>query len=651
MAATARTITIDNPPARAVFDPHTGRMDILPASKPSPALVGATCGVTIAGECDLTLTAAQMELLSVECSGESVAASFGHGRLVLKVALSRDARPGAFVIRIDITNNSTAPVPVRALLALASDSRTRLDAGLRPANVKVYRNGWGIQDGRPVTGLAEVHEEPLDNDLFGPARERATVKGLVRSSQMLQVRGARGYLTCGFLEGARQPGVISVGTGEKGRIRFSAAAAAQGKPIRPGRTYAAEPLYISIGDDFAAGLDDFATALGEESTARRFGQRPGVLWLEGSADGMAHEAQCLAGLAFLDAHRHDLDIAVVLVDCWQESAGDMTRRSGAFPARMKALADRISASGFTPGVRLAPFLVDQASQAAGLRPDMIVRDAAGGAIVAIEHGQRRFHVLDLSNPKALSHIAECVERLCREWGYRYLVADFLNTAALSGARHDPTRTDPQNIRRGLEVVRQVAGEDVYISASRCQGGAAAGVVDALGIWPPPDISSDLAEAARALARGWTHGAAWHNTSACVFPPSGQTDRRELATAANIIALSGGAAVMRYGKRGISREALDAAARLFPVPTKAAVPLDLYSGAMPSVYFAAGNPILMGVFNWGAGTAAFKVDTRRITAGLPVSKMRDCRGGCARGLPRGVFTVELKARESRLFAFE
>ena len=67
--------------------------------------------------------------------------------------------------------------------------------------------------------------------------------------------------------------------------------------------------------------------------------------------------------------------------------------------------------------------------------------------------------------------------------------------------------------------------------------------------------------------------------------------------------------------------------------------------------AAGEPILLGVFNWGESAAAFKVSPRRITAGLPVRSMREFWRGESREIPRGGMTVDLEGHQSRLFVFE
>jgi len=635
---TFKSVILDNPPARLTLQPPKGRFDLTHINGRSPGLTGATFAVTFAGDPERTLTAVHCKLEASERGEDFVKARYEAGGLALELRIEKAARPGAFLINFAFHNGSAAHAGIRALMPVMGDGETRLETGLKPPGVRVWRNGWYSRDVSRAMRLTQAHAEPTGDEAFPPAGESAEVAGLIRSSWMTQIRCRGGYLTCGFLSQARQFGVISTAARDEGRIAFSAAALADGKPIAPGRTYAAEGLYISIGADFATALSDYASAVGERCRARRSGETPCV-WRSGGMD----ETRCLANLRRLEARKHELPVGVFLVDGWQKAPGDPLPDKSKFPRGMKALADDIRKAGLTPGISCAPFMVDERSETAEKRPELLVAGAGGAPLVVARRGKHRFHALDLTNPESLSHVAQMTSLIRRDWGYAYLAAGDLYLGGVAGARRDPTKTAAQNIRRGLEVIRQVAGEDAYIAAGDCPFGPAVGVVDGMA------VGGDVRDGASALACGWMNGLLWDNHVGDL--PAAGLSESQGETAAHVAMLSGAALTLSGDLRRLSAADIDALERLFPLPTTAAVPLDLYRRKRPSVYFAAGEPPLLGVFNWGESAATFKLNPRRITAGLPVKRMREFRRGALRAIPRGSITVTLRPRESRLFLFE
>jgi alpha-galactosidase len=182
-------------------------------------------------------------------------------------------------------------------------------------------------------------------------------------------------------------------------------------------------------------------------------------------------------------------------DGWQQAIGDW-EANGKFPSGMTALADNIRRGGFTPGLWLAPFIVQPGSSLFQQHPGWIVRDEFGQPALAGENWGGDFYALDLTHPKVQEWLVETIKRI-RTWGFEYLKLDFLYAASLPGKRHLswPRRTI---FRRGLRLVREAAGEESYLLTCGAPVLASIGLADGMRIgpdvapyWDNPDRSRYL----------------------------------------------------------------------------------------------------------------------------------------------------------------
>ncbi len=655
MSARARTLTISNGKARATLYPAKGIFDI--SAGRDLAIIAATAGVTFADAEEAPVTLADGRLVRSRSTAEKMSAVYRLKGVELELCISIAPRPTAFVIELAFRNTARKPRPVKALLPVCSARDTRVRLGFSPRGVRVYRNGWYSWDHSRVVGLLEPHGECAEDDSFLEPAATVEVRGLVRSSLVTQLRGKGGFLTTGFLSEARQFTMLSTAAAG-GRVVFSAAALADGKPIAPGRTYRAEPLFVGFAENPNAALADYGSLLGERMKARRPSEVPSGWCSWYYYYGGVNEKECLANLAWMAENRNRFDLRVFQVDAgWQTGDGYWSEDRGKFPRGMRALADDIRAAGFVPGLWFAPFNVPPGSKLAADHPDWLVRNTDGSPRAMPHLGGELVHGLDLTNPRVLGFVAEVTSRICWDWGYDYIKIDFLNFGATRGARLDNTKTRAQNLRRGLEVIRQVAGPDKFILGCGCPLGPAIGVVDAMRV--SQDVAPNwggmlgVLASSWALTRNWMHNLLWANDPDCLLLRDAETDlsRAEVETLANMVILSGGSLMLSDRLSDLSRERLEMLEKMFPAPTTAAVPLDLYKRPRPAVYFAAGEPALLGVFNWKDRPSTFKINPRRILGGIPASKMRDFRRGGGESVPSGIISLTLEPHASRLLVFE
>jgi len=168
-----------------------------------------------------------------------------------------------------------------------------------------------------------------------------------------------------------------------------------------------------------------------------------------------------------------------LDDGWQLAYGDW-EANRKFPSGMREMAKKISATGRTPGIWLAPFMVSPNSQLAKEHPDWILRNENGMPISAGITWAGHPYGLDVCHPEVLQWLDQLIRKV-RDWGYSYLKLDFLYIGALVGKR---CKNIPREIayRNAMQVIREAAG-DAYILACGAPIIPSIGVCDGMRVGP------------------------------------------------------------------------------------------------------------------------------------------------------------------------
>ena len=239
------------------------------------------------------------------------------------------------------------------------------------------------------------------------------------------------------------------------------------------------PWFLAYGEEeevFGAYTRALATRLGSG------GRRAGNVWCswyayyEGITEaGLAGDIDALNGLPF-DVLQVD--------DGWEETVGDW-EPNAKFPSGMRALADRITGAGLTPGLWLAPFIVLPDSRTARERPELLLRDERGEPVVAGYNWGTGYFALDLSRADALDHVERLIRRVVHEWGFGYLKLDFVNAGAAPGVRQGGVGRE-RAYRNALELIRRTAGEEVYLLGSGALLLPSLGLLD--GLRSGPDVA-------------------------------------------------------------------------------------------------------------------------------------------------------------------
>lgn len=151
-------------------------------------------------------------------------------------------------------------------------------------------------------------------------------------------------------------------------------------------------------------------------------------------------------------------------DGFQKQVGDWEADPKKFPSGMRALADRISAAGFMPGLWLAPTQVHESASVYRDHPEWLQSNSSGERRMHFNNWGQQAHGLDPTHPEALAFVGKTIRKATSEWGFRYLKIDFTYNLSRGSVLHDAKLTHLQAHRRLFEAIREEAGEETYVLA-------------------------------------------------------------------------------------------------------------------------------------------------------------------------------------------
>jgi hypothetical protein len=244
-----------------------------------------------------------------------------------------------------------------------------------------------------------------------------------------------------------------------------------------------EPIFIGVAPTPEAALQRLSDALAAERIDDARPARPPSGWFSWNEHFDAIDAGIIeANMRAVGAELAPTGKTLIEIDDgWQRAWGDW-QANDKFPDGMEAMASRIREAGLTPGIWLAPFLVELGADAAGRDPSVFVQAPDGTPLRhRISGNPRAYYVLDGTNPDAMAIVFDELERLA-DAGFSFFKLDFLYAGALAGGRAEDV-TGVEAMRRGLGAIRDAVGTDAIINACGAPTLPVLGLADSLRIGP------------------------------------------------------------------------------------------------------------------------------------------------------------------------
>ncbi|MBN1946521.1 MAG: alpha-galactosidase [Bradymonadales bacterium] len=187
----------------------------------------------------------------------------------------------------------------------------------------------------------------------------------------------------------------------------------------------------------------------------------------------------------VDWHYFQLD------DGYQAAIGDWLSVNQKFPEGLDPIVSDIRKTGLNAGIWLAPFLASRRSTLFREHPEWFLKDRDGAPLGAglnpAWRREERIYALDATHPEFQEYLDRVIRTLVHDWGFRFLKLDFLYAACQYGRAHDPAVSPAGRLRLGYSIIRQAAGEEVFLLGCGAPLTPSIGMVDGMRIGP--DVAS------------------------------------------------------------------------------------------------------------------------------------------------------------------
>lgn len=535
-----------------------------------------------------------------------------------------------FLWKITIHNRGNLPVQIMRITLLDLGEPEETLAGL--VDPAFFSNGWGSWNHTGAFGRRERFRRTslsfFSNPMrINPGTPQPKQTGVFASDMFGVVgdRQSRKGLLAGFLSQERHFGSLEVDFLSSSFNLWANGDAAQ---LDPGADMETDWACIQFVDiDAADPLSAYIKAVARQAgiDSQRFQKPVSAGWCSWyHFYTQVQQQDILSNLEAIQQLKDSLPLSFVQIDDGFETrVGDWFDFTPGFPDGVSPLAQEIRTAGFTPGLWLAPFIVDRRSRLAQAHPDWLLRGRFNLPVNAGFLWNRFATALDLTIPEALAYACQVVKTAAHEWNFPYLKLDFLYAGALPGKRSNPYLTRAQILRTALQALRTTAGEQTFLLGCGCPLGSGVGLVDAMrigadvdGRWKPailgkdipsfhhePDLPSARNAIQNTLTRAAFHRRWWLNDPDCLLlRETTQLTLDEIQSLATVIALSGGLWVLSDHLPELSPERLQIAQALLPTIGQRPEILDWFDASMPgrvrlNLSSSVGTWQLLALFNW------------------------------------------------------
>ena len=421
---------------------------------------------------------------------------------------------------LQVTNTTPDVLPVERLDVLISKNGYR---DIAPSELYIRRTGWQSFGTAAVREPFEKYDPWLQPPLHMPGLLPAAAEEQQLPWMTVLQSDKQPPLLLGFGGAKDYMGMIHVQPGATGH-RIAAANYVEGVELQPGETFTSEPFIVAWGKPEQELLGVYA-----DFVARHMQARVPAEVATGWSTWFYYFTEVTEKDVIQNADiikKKKLPVEYIQVDDgYQTQFGDwLSIDSKKFPHGMKHVADHIRKAGYKPGIWLTPFMANANSEVFQKHPDWFLRDARGQLINVNRRGDVYWHEpnygLDVTHPEAYTWLKKVITTICKEWGYEYLKIDYMYSGAVRAERYDRNCTSVQAYRRGLELIRSIAG-DRYILGCGAPLLCSVGLVDGMRIsgdllWSKRPFDSTLPRSRDPLLSLFSH--MWMNKKLWINDP-------------------------------------------------------------------------------------------------------------------------------------
>ncbi|MFX1298256.1 MAG: glycoside hydrolase family 36 protein, partial [Promethearchaeota archaeon] len=410
-------------------------------------------------------------------------------------------------------------------------------------------------------------------------------------------------------------------------------------PLRENIKISSEKLVLIInGMNAVESLDYYAVLVQKEMNAISWDTIPTgwcswyYYYYRVSEDAVLQNSEFLSNNKALPVEWVQLDDGYIPKKWINVRIGDWLEVNDRFPHGLEWLAKEIRAKGFKPGLWIAPFIVSKASKVYKEHPEWVIHDKKGKPILVNINPEwgtfNKFYGLDCTHPEVQEWLRILFKIIIKEWRYQFIKIDFIYAAAINGVFHNPSLTRIQAYRKGLEIIRETVGDNVFILGCGAPLGPSIGLVNGMriggdtyyafnqpflywflnnfffaGLGDMPSMKSALNSI---VLRSFMHNKFWINDPDCLLVRRTRSNLKpyEIEFEVTLFGLCGGILLSSDNLTELTPKDLEYIKFLLPPTKDPAIPIDLFE-KIPPMYLKleiSSNPLfapyyLVGIFNW------------------------------------------------------
>jgi hypothetical protein len=370
-----------------------------------------------------------------------------------------------------------------------------------------------------------------------------------------------------------------------------------------GATVASGKIMFHPGDNPFAVLEQYASTYAQAAAVKLNPVVNGwCSWFY--THHLVTEDEVLKNAEFVARNLKPYGMTIVQIDDGYYRAFGDWEANQRFPHGMKWVADEIRKLGLTPGLWVAPYVIQRAADVASKHPEFLVRGLDNR--IHLIRGDDTY-ALDITHPGARQWLYGLFDTIANRWGYDFIKIDFVEWSLLAApSYHDPSVSRAQAYRMGFETMREAIGPSRHL----LDCGPAQNTV---GLLDSERAELDLPEltwaqyansqnstAAATSRRYYFHGKTWitdvdHVGLAWLTPAQAQA-------AATLVAMSGGTIISGDRLVDLDAQRVETLSRILPAYGEAARPLDLFRRTLSRVFALPirrnfGSWLVLAVFNY------------------------------------------------------
>lgn len=394
-------------------------------------------------------------------------------------------------IRVSVRNGSGHEVAVQAIRSVEAIGNSILDLGANPAADRVLSDSFS-EDWPPLQ-LYDLGRAP--NGIHRAVGSQTIYNRESKQSVFFGALSADKLLTIFHLKTNPGPTVSSFTVDCTGTTEIQATEEGSGVkegakeniielslPIANGESMSSEPLMFAAGSDYHAQLENYGAAI-RELHHSRIPEGNMLGWWSWTAFYMKlTEGNTFTNALWQAEHLKDLGYNWFHFDFgYGYARGDYsTPNATKFPHGMRPVTQAIARHGLNIGIWTAPFEVGEFGSIYQNHKDWLVHNKAGEPIQVTtdeEVRSEKLFALDCTNPAAQEFLRQTYRTLAREWQVQYIKLDFMDTTAIEGYFYRPHTTALENIRIGLQTIRDAVGNEVLLDKDGSPMLTPVGIVD------------------------------------------------------------------------------------------------------------------------------------------------------------------------------